>query len=268
MGNQPVRLNATFKEVRQLNFMNKATFDILLLIARPAAGKSEIIDYLKNTKLPERVRHYHIGNFKEIDDFPMIWTWFEEDEILSRLGYPRLHTHPDNSFIGHHLWDLLIERISLEYEKMIAEEHDLHERETVVIEFARGSEHGGFSHAFKHLSLNIIKQMAVMYVNVSWEESLRKNRSRFNPGRPYSILEHALPDNKLKKLYRYVDWDEVSAPDPNFLDIRGVKVPYVVFENEDDVTTQRGEALSKRLESAMERLWELYHTHNSRSTND
>jgi hypothetical protein len=46
-------------------------FDILLLIARPAAGKSEIIDYLKNLPQDERRRRFHIGEFDEIDDFPM-----------------------------------------------------------------------------------------------------------------------------------------------------------------------------------------------------
>jgi hypothetical protein len=241
--------------------MNKETFEILLLIARPAAGKSEIIDHLKNSDPLERKKRYHIGSFKVIDDFPMIWAWFEEDEILSRLGYPRLHTYPDSTFIGHHFWDLLIERIGLEYEKMISEESGLHDWETALIEFARGSEHGGFARAFNHLSSKIIEKMAIMYVNVSWEESLRKNRSRFNPKRPHSILEHALPDKKLEKLYRHVDWHEISSEDPNFLNIQGKKVPYVVFENEDDVTTQRGEALSRRLESSLGKLWDLYLNH-------
>ena len=51
---------------------SKNTFDILLLIARPAAGKSEIIDHLKNTAVEDRKKTYHIGEFEEIDDFPML----------------------------------------------------------------------------------------------------------------------------------------------------------------------------------------------------
>jgi len=87
------------------------TFDILLLIARPAAGKSEIIDYLKRTEPETRRQRFHIGRFGEIDDFPMLWTWFEEDAILAEMGRPRLHTTPDNYFKDHYLWDLLIRRI-------------------------------------------------------------------------------------------------------------------------------------------------------------
>jgi hypothetical protein len=36
-----------------------------------------------------------------------------------------------------------------------------------------------------------------------------------------------------------------------------VKVPYVVFENEDDVTTARGPELGQRLEETLGRLWRI-----------
>jgi hypothetical protein len=238
--------------------MNIPSFEILLLIARPGAGKSEIIDHLKKTDISERIKRFHIDHFVELDDFPMIWTWFEEDAILSRLGYPRLHSDDDGYFIGQHLWNLLIERINLEYDKLISDQPNFHKHNTIIIEFARGSEHGGYSTAFQYLNPNIIKRLAVMYVKVSWEESLRKNRARFNPDRPYSILEHGMSDEKLENLYRFDDWKEISAPDPNFLIIQGVRVPYVVFENEDDVTTERDELLSKRLENTLGRLWSNY----------
>ena len=98
---------------------NKPTFDILVLIARPAAGKSEIIAYLKEFSTDERARRFHIGKFIEIDDFPMLWAWFEEDALLERMGYPRLHTDQQRYFRWHYLWDLLIERMGLEYQKKV-----------------------------------------------------------------------------------------------------------------------------------------------------
>ena len=45
----------------------KEIFKILILIARPAAGKSEIIDYLKRINIRERKRRFHIGDFEEIE---------------------------------------------------------------------------------------------------------------------------------------------------------------------------------------------------------
>ncbi|MEA3350869.1 MAG: hypothetical protein U9Q82_09630 [Chloroflexota bacterium] len=238
--------------------MNKNTFEILLLIARPAAGKSEIIDHLKRTNINERIQRYHIGEFEEIDDFPMLWTWFEEDTILEKMGHPRLHSDRDKCFIEEYLWDLLIERICLEYHKRLRNVPNYHQHKTTIIEFARGSEHGGFVRAFEHLSREVVERMAILYLDVSWEESLRKNSSRFNPNRPGSILEHGLPNEKMEKLYRHVDWEEISAVDPELIEIRGLQVPYVVFENEDDVTTQRGEVLSNRLGIVLSRLWGIY----------
>jgi len=94
-------------------------------------------------------------------------------------------------------------------------------------------------------------------VNVSFEESLRKNRLRFNPDKPDSILEHALPDEKLERLYRYVDWEQFSAPDPCYLKMDDIQIPYTVFENEDDVTTGKSDLLEARLTSTLDQLWKL-----------
>lgn len=236
--------------------MSEKAFDILLLIARPGAGKSEVIDYLKRTPISERLARFHIGEFDEIDDFPMLWAWFEEDHILEKMGYPRLHSDKAQYFKYDYLWDVLIRRICLEYEKMVRDVPDYHASRTAVIEFARGKQHGGFRQAFENLSEEVLSRLSIMYINVSWEESLRKNKSRFNPDRPDSILEHGLPDDKLEKLYKESDWAELSADDPAILTIQGHKVPYAVFENEDDVTTARGDALGERLEETLQTLWE------------
>ena len=234
------------------------TFDILLLIARPAAGKSEIIAHLKNTPIEERVQQFHIGEFEELDDFPMLWTWFEEDAILTRLGHPRIHTDKEGNFLFDYQWDLLIERINLEYEKKIRDEQDYHSRKTIIIEFARGTSHGGFQRAFKHLSKTIAGRLAILYLDVSWEESLRKNRARFNPDKPDSILEHGLSDIKLESLYKSSDWGETIAGQPDNIQIQGIPVPYIIFENEDDVTSQGGEILSSRLQDRLSKLYQKY----------
>ncbi len=238
--------------------MDELTFDIILLIGRPGAGKSEVIDHLKQTPLDERIRRFHIGKFEEIDDFPMLWTWFEEDAILEEMGFPRLHTDKEGYFLGKHLWDLLIRRIGLEYQKKRKKNLDYQKEYTTILEFSRGSEHGGYRAAFAHLTPEIVEKMAIMNIEVSWEESLRKNRKRFNPDNPGSILQHSLPDAKLERLYKEIDWREISGEDPEYLNIQNTRVPYVNFDNSDDVTTARGDALGRRLEQTLNRLWMLY----------
>ena len=232
------------------------TFEVLLLIARPAAGKSEVIDYLKSLPQEAREQRFHIGQFDEIDDFPMLWTWMEEDQLLEKMGHPRLHTDGDGYFLHQYLWDLLIERIGLEYHKRQREYSDHDASITTIVEFSRGREHGGYRSAFAHLPAQMVEKMAILYLDVTWEESLRKNRKRFNPERPDSILEHSLPDSKLERLYREVDWPEMTSGDPRYVTVQGIRVPYVVFDNSDDVTTRRGEALGKRLEVSLKTLWQ------------
>jgi hypothetical protein len=233
-------------------------FDILILIARPASGKSEIIHFLKHLPREERARRFHIGALEEIDDFPMLWTWFEEDDILERLGHPRLHSTPDYYFKNPVLWHVLIERISLEYAKRWRDRPDLHETHTVLVEFSRGAPSGGYREAFQHLSEDMLRRAGVLYVEVTYEESLRKNRRRFNPERPDSILEHALQDEKMARLYKEDDFADFSAADPEWLTARGVRVPYIVFPNHDDVTTGKPDQLARRLEERLGALWELY----------
>jgi hypothetical protein len=206
--------------------MFSETFEILFLIGRPAAGKSEIISFLKSLPAEERSTTCHIGDFREID------------------------------FKFNYLWNLLIERLEKEYLKI--EASSLTDGTTVVIEFARGKQHGGFIEAFSHFSDKLLRRAAVLYIDVSFEESLRKNRKRFNPDKPYSILEHALPDEKLKRLYGESDWHELCSADPDYLHLKGTKVPYKVFENMDDITTKGGEALAGRLRRCLAELWEKY----------
>ena len=237
--------------------MTKNTFDILILIGRPASGKSEIIDYLKRANDEKRRELFHIGTLDFLDDFPMLWAWFEEDHILENiLGKPRLHTDKDGYFKDEYLWHLLIERFNIEYPKRLREEN-YHDKHTLIIEFSRGSEHGGYTEAFKHLGKDILERAAIVYVNVSYEESLRKNRRRFNPDRPDSILEHGLPDEKLERIYKEVDWESFSSTDPEFVTVNDMKVPYAVFENEDDVTTDTPSLLAERLAEVLQKLWEL-----------
>lgn len=236
----------------------KPSFDILVLNARPAAGKSEVIDYLKRCSVEKRQKRFMIAKFEEIDDFPMLWTWFEEDDILQKMGYPRLHSDEQGYFKWEHLWHLLIRRMCFDYEKKLARTPDYHQTHTTILEFSRGSEHGGYRAAYQHLSQEVVERMAILYLDVSYSESLRKNRARFNPDKPDSILEHGLPDAKLERMYKEVDWHDLVRDDPAYITIQGVKVPYVVFENEDDVTTARGDALGDRLEARLQTLWQRW----------
>ena len=70
--------------------MASERFEVLILNGRPAAGKSEIIDFLKKIPVDERLRRFHVGEFEEFDDFPILWERFEDDDLWEKNGKPRL----------------------------------------------------------------------------------------------------------------------------------------------------------------------------------
>ena len=236
----------------------KNTFDTILIIGRPASGKSEIIDFLKRVPIEERQKEFHIGDFIEIDDFPMLWTWMEEDDILEELGHTRLHTDDDRYFKYEYLWDILIRRICLEYNKFTRDNPGYQDENTVLLEFSRGKQHGGYKAAFEHITPEVLSNLVIFFNDVSWDESLRKNRKRYNPDRPDSILEHGLLDSKMEYLYKEIDWEEITTEKSGFLDIKNFKVPFIVFDNEKDITSSGDEILRTHLSSAMQELWKFY----------
>ena len=123
--------------------MGKDTFDIIILNGRPAAGKSEVIDYLKQTPLEERIARFHIGEFEEFDDFPILWERFEDDDLYERHGKDRLisdtsfqyagKTYPGYVFKDPFFWDFLIEKLNLLYSKRLRDLPDLLKPETARI---------------------------------------------------------------------------------------------------------------------------------------
>jgi hypothetical protein len=226
---------------------------VLILIGRPAAGKSEVIDFLQKTDETARRMRFHIGRFREIDDFPYIWDWFEEDDILERHGRERLHTTSDYYFKDEFLWNVCIEKINLAFTKLERDKASLGSEYSAIVEFARGGEHG-FADAFSYLSDEILSRAGILYLKVSYEESVRKNRRRARKGLEDSVLHHSLPDDKMEHYYRINDWDRL-APDPDgFLEVRGHRVPYAVLANEPEVTDDPSR-LEPALEESLGRLW-------------
>ena len=215
--------------------MKTNTFPLLIITGRPAAGKSEVIDYLKKADPEERSRRFHIAEFEELDDFVYVWETFEIDDILSRHGKPRLWTDEKYYFTDDFVWNLYIERINLEYRKKLARDLDYHRTKTTLVEFARGGDRG-IEEALNHFHEEILKRAALIYIKVSYEELVRKNRRRARKGHEDSILYHSLPDEKMDFYYKTNDWEKLVAGNPEFITVKGFKIPYAVFENEPEKT--------------------------------
>jgi len=230
-------------------------FPILIITGRPAAGKSEVIDFLKKADPKERMEQFHIADFEELDDFVYVWETFEIDDILTRHGKPRIWTDGKYWFKEHFIWNLYIERINLEYRKKLARDPAYHDKKTVLIEFARGGENG-ITEALNYLHEDILRRASLMYIKVSYEESVRKNHRRARKGEEDSILYHSLPDEKMDFYYKTNDWDKIEAADPNFIDVKGFKIPYAVFQNEPEKTLDP-KLIGQELGRVTTKLWSV-----------
>lgn len=236
--------------------MPKNAYDVIILTARPASGKSEVINYLKNTDSETRLKRFHIADFEELDDFIYVWETFVTDDLMSKHGKERLLTDDKYYFKDHFVWNLFIERLNVAYAKKLAYNPAFLNDHTIIIEFARGGENA-IAEALSYLDDDILKKAALFYIDVSYEESLRKNRARKRPGMEDSILYHSLPDEKMEFYYKINDWEKLTADDPQFITTKGIKLPYVAFKNEPDLTTPGGEPLGNALEECFQRLWKI-----------
>ncbi len=234
----------------------KNHFPILIITGRPAAGKSEIIDFLKKCDPVVRLDKYHIADFEELDDFLYVWETFELDDLMTEIGRERVWSDERYWFKDPYIWDLFIKRLSLDYRKKIARLPSYHERMTTIVEFARGGENA-IHHALSFLSNEMLQKASLMYIRVTYEESVRKNRRRARKGQEDSILYHSLPDEKMEAYYRTNDWEDLESRNPDYIGVKGHRVPYAVFENMPEKTLDPA-LIGEELERATSRLWRIW----------
>ncbi len=97
------------------------TFDIVLLLALPASGKSEVRRFLANVE-PERLKkEFHIGANLQLDDFPYVHMMRRADDELVKLGKARLFFKSgDRPFIDTKDWGTLIHLLNEDYHDLMA----------------------------------------------------------------------------------------------------------------------------------------------------
>ena len=230
-------------------------FPILIITGRPAAGKSEVIDFLKKCDPILRLEKFHIANFEELDDFVYVWETFELDDLMTRFKKPRIWSDEKYWFTDQYIWDLYMDRMALDYKKKVLKDPAYHDKMTTLVEFARGGENA-IHHALTFLSDEMLSKASLVYIKVPYEESVRKNRRRARPGQEDSILYHSLPDEKMEFYYKTNDWEQLTAKDPNFIEVKGHKIPCCAFENMPEKTMDPA-LIAPELERVTKKLWSL-----------
>ena len=215
----------------------REAFDVLLLVGRPASGKSEFIDFMEGLAAAERAEAFRIAPFRVIDDFPILWERFEEDDVWERLGRPRLHSKRCNgnyAVTDDGLWPFLIEKINRRVGPVLAEP-DLLDHRTLIVEFSRGGP-TGYADALARLSPAILERAAILYVSVSFEESWRRNIARYDEKLRGGVLTHSVPREEMERTYGTDDWGSIADEPRGAIEIRGIRVPYAMMHNEPEST--------------------------------
>jgi len=237
------------------------TFDHLLLLGRPAAGKSEFIDFMKKSSDAERAEIFKIGKFEELDDFVWLWEKFLEDDLWEEAGQPRMYSLRYDENYGldpkaEKLYDLMLARFNHEVAARYLTRPGFYDDGTLIIEFARGGKQG-YAYSLPRLSREILERAAILYVKVSFDESWRRNVARYEEKQKHSILAHMVPRQTMENFYLNDDWDTFTVQKGDgYLTVNKVKVPFFTMQNEPELK-ERG-PLADRYGPALNRLMELY----------
>lgn len=215
-------------------------FSYLLILGRPASGKSEFIDYM--SKVPDSVRahRYAIGNFDVVDDFVFLWQRFLQEDELEKQGKPRRLSRPaEFGYVvaSDEVWDILIDDLNRELQDRLRA--GLKPGHTTLVEFSRGKNYG-YQRALWRLDPRVLQRGAILYILVSFEESWRRNLARYDEKRRDGILTHSVPRLEMERTYGEDDWSILTNGKPNgYLRVQGITVPFVTLFNEPESTDPR-----------------------------
>lgn len=99
--------------------MKKDVFNVLLLQALPASGKSEVRNFMANMD-PEILRkEFHVGENLQLDDFPYVFFMRRIDQILESNNLPSLYYPGENPFIDGRDWGTLSHLLNEDYHDLI-----------------------------------------------------------------------------------------------------------------------------------------------------
>ncbi len=158
--------------------MKKDVFNVLLLQALPASGKSEVRNFMANMDPEVLKKEFHVGKNLQLDDFPYVFFMRRIDEVLESLKQPRIYYPGEDPFIDGRDWGTLSHLLNEDY-------HDLINRNIVspssyaqymFDRIDRASLMAGLAPRISQLNEDIRKQICTELESLAKEMTLEKQK--------------------------------------------------------------------------------------------
>ncbi|HPW53729.1 MAG TPA: hypothetical protein PK631_05095 [Erysipelotrichaceae bacterium] len=98
---------------------NDNVFEVILLLALPASGKSEVRNFLSNIEPEVLKREFHIGETLQLDDFPYVHFMKQIDKALEDEGHRRMFYPGEEPFLDSRDWGTLINLLNEDYYDLV-----------------------------------------------------------------------------------------------------------------------------------------------------
>lgn len=160
--------------------MDKELFDIVLLFALPASGKSEVRRFLDHLPKDTLNREFHFGETVQLDDFPYVYVRNCIDQALDEMGLPRLYTDKntnlslDDCYVG-----MLFQLLNEDYHDLINKTvyHPESAAKLMFTRFDNASEKVGMGVKLGLLPQDVYEALAVRLEDQCRKMLEEKNRS-------------------------------------------------------------------------------------------
>ena len=151
----------------------------------------------------------------------------------------------------------LAAKFNYEVEQKFLSNKEFYNDSSVFIEFARGSKQdGGYKKALGLLSKELLERAAILYIDVSYEESRRRNQARYEEKLKHSILAHKVPEEDFVRFSSETDWPQLTEEKGSgYLEMNDLKVPFVTMHNEPELLP--GPEIAERYKTALNKLFDL-----------
>lgn len=114
----------------------------------------------------------------------------------------------------------------------------------------------GYRKALELFPTSILREAALLYLDVPAQESRRRNLARYDRARRDGILTHSVPEEEMARTYAADDWASLAPKPEGHLTVQGIPVPYATVSNVPEPRTPAD--FARRFRPAFEALWALH----------